>query len=169
MNPAMQHANVPTSVGTSTSSLPDNVVVGVPSSTMTQPTNNSNVFNINYVRNMQNSTNTTTTEQPTNAPGKRLIRKITPIDPKKLQQSGLDRKIAEALSKQKSQMNAAGKSRQTTVTTTAPNTFPSSSTPTSVIRSIHTTTTPSCSSSTVIKSAPTLQTPPPTAVTGKYI
>lgn len=47
-----------------------------------------------------------------NVPNKRVIRKITPIDPKKLQQAGLDRKIAEALSKQKSQKASSNQSLQ---------------------------------------------------------
>lgn len=42
--------------------------------------------------------------------GKRLIRTIRPIDVRKLQQAGLDRKIAEALSKQKQKQTKLNKS-----------------------------------------------------------
>lgn len=41
---------------------------------------------------------------------KPIIRKIIPLDPKKLQQAGLDRKIAEALSKQKSKQGIISQS-----------------------------------------------------------
>ncbi|KAM7355201.1 uncharacterized protein ACRADG_001358 isoform 1-T2 [Cochliomyia hominivorax] len=96
---------------------------------------------------------------------KRLIRKITRIDPLKLQQSGLDRKIAEALSKQKSQQASQ---QRTHKLLTSPSTTVSSSN-VGLASTVSTTSTTTISSSVPQTSSPakTILTPLKTIIPPK--